>query len=647
MALPTINLGILAHADAGKTTITEQLLLLTGSIRQAGSVDEGTTQTDWLDVERRRGISVRAASEILQQGDVRIQLIDTPGHVDFMGEVERCLTVLDGAVLVLSAVEGVQAQTRLLWKALEKMEIPVLLLINKIDRIGCNLPEVINQLRRECSDKLWITQQVENPGTDQCSISQSSTYWEDGFACAAEFDPAMEEAYLTDTPASPSQILKALQNGVAHRQVFPVFFSSAKQRKGMNEVLTGITTLLPKAPVQDDGPLSAVVYQIDHDPVMGKAAHVRLFSGTLKTRDSVPLPHDGGIQKITQIRRFSGSKSVDIGELHSGETGAIYGFSSLRAGDILGEAPPRKQYKLAVPLLQVQAFPASPEELPALTQALQELSQEDPLLNLTWIPESRELQLHITGTMQLEILTEVIRQRYHLEVSFSKPTVIYKETPASAAQGEEVYLAPKPCWAIVKLLVEPLPPGSGIQFVSAIKEKELPYRYQNHVEQSLPKALEQGRRGWQVTDAKFTLIGGQHHTVHTHPLDFFVATPVAVQQALKNSGTVLLEPMVKVTLSGQEEVLGRVIRDLIAMRGEFDTPVIEKDCFTLEAVLPVATSLEYPITFRSMTSGKGIYASAFAGYQPCPPGEGQDAPRRGPDPLDHSKWILYARSAMQ
>ena len=647
MKAPMINLGILAHADAGKTTITEQLLLLSGSIRQAGSVDDGTTQTDSLNVERRRGISVRSASVVLEHNGVRINLIDTPGHVDFLGEVERCLGVLDGAVLVLSAVEGVQAQTRLLWRALDKLKIPVLLLINKVDRMGCDIPAVLDQLRQECDPRLWVTQRVENPETDQCQVIPSETWEEDGLACAVEFDDALAEAYLNDQPIEREQLLQSLGKGVADRQVFPVLFASAKQGKGMAELLNGIIEYLPKASGQDDAPLSAVVYQVDHDPVMGKAAHLRIFSGTLKNRDSVPLPDGTDAQKITQIRRFYGSKSVDIGQIHSGETGTVYGLSGVRAGDVLGEAPPRELYRLAVPLLQVQAFPASPDQLPTLTEALQELSQEDPLLDLEWVPESRELHLHITGKIQLEVLTEIIRERYGLEVSFSQPTVIYKETPASTSEGEEVYLAPKPCWAIVKLLVEPLPRGSGIQFESIIKEKELPYRYQNHVRQSLPDALKQGRLGWEVTDARFTLIGGQHHHFHTHPLDFFVATPVAVQRALVNSGTILLEPMVTVTLSGQEELLGRVIRDMVSMRGEFDTPVIHKGWFTLEAKLPVATSLDYPVSFRSMTSGKGVYASEFAGYQECPPGEGQQAPRRGVDPLDHSKWILYARSAMQ
>ena len=255
--------------------------------------------------------------------------------------------------------------------------------------------------------------------------------------------------------------------------------------------------------------------------------------------------------------------------------------------------------------------------------------------------------LRVTGNIQLEVLTEVIGRRYGLAVSFSKPTVLYKETPLTVAVGEEAYLAPKPCWAIVTLRVEPLPRGSGIQFESVIKEKELPYRYQNHVGQSLPQALKQGRKGWEVTDAKFTLIGGQSHHVHTHPLDFFVATPVAVQRALVNSGTALLEPYTRVTLSAQEDLLGKVIGDLVAMRGAFDTPVIRKGAFTLEAELPVATSLDYPIAFRSMTSGKGVYASEFIGYRDCPPGEGQETSRRGIDPLDHAKWILFARNAIQ
>ena len=230
--MATMNLGILAHADAGKTTVTEQLLLLSGSIRRAGSVDEGTTQTDWMEVERRRGISVRAAAAVLTCGDTRIQLIDTPGHVDFLGEVERSLAVLDGAVLVVSSVEGVQAQTRVLWRALEKMGIPVLLLINKVDRVGCDLPGVLEQLRQECSPHLLPLQEVEDEGTEDCRVFPSKRFREDALACAAEYDDELAEAYLEDRTVEPERLEKALRDGTAQRKLFPVLFGSAKEGCG-------------------------------------------------------------------------------------------------------------------------------------------------------------------------------------------------------------------------------------------------------------------------------------------------------------------------------------------------------------------------------------------------------------------------------
>ena len=647
MRTGTMNLGILAHVDAGKTSVTEQLLFLSGSIRRAGSVDSGTAHTDWLEVERRRGISVKSASSVLQYQGLDINLIDTPGHVDFIGEVERCLGVLDGAVLVISGAEGVQSQTRLLWRALEQLRVPTLILVNKVDRVGCQPQEVLDQIQQELTERLFVTQEVFSPGSEDCRVAAPSGYWETALEAAAEYDDQMAQAFLEETAVDRETLLNSLRAGVAARELFPVLFASAKMGVGMKELLNGIVEFLPQAPQQDEAPLSGVVYKVEHDPVMGKAAHLRLFSGCIKNRDSLTVLGSEQAQKITQIRRLNGQKAVDIGEIHSGEIGAVYGLSNIKTGDVIGQAPDRPVCKLAVPLLQVQAYPAAEDELPALTAALQELSEEDPLLNLEWTPESRELHLRITGMIQLEILTELIQERYRLAVRFSAPTVIYKETPSSPAEGLEVYTMPKPCWAVVKLLVEPLPRGSGIQYESAIKEKQLPYRYQNHVRTSLFDSIKQGPLGWEVTDAKFTLVDGEHHHVHTHPLDFFVATPVAAQRALVNSGTILLEPMTKVTLSAGEEFLGRVIRDVMNMRGTFDTPLIRQGQFTLEAVLPVATSLDYPIDFRSMTSGKGTYASEFCGYQECPLELGKTAPRRGVDPLDRSKWILYARSAMQ
>ncbi|MDD6034091.1 MAG: TetM/TetW/TetO/TetS family tetracycline resistance ribosomal protection protein [Oscillospiraceae bacterium] len=642
----SLCMGILAHVDAGKTTVTEQLLYLAGAIRAAGRVDSGTAQTDWLEVERRRGISVRASETALHWGGLQLNLIDTPGHVDFAGEVERCLDVLDGAVLVLSAVEGVQAQTRLLWKALRAMEIPTLLLINKIDRAGADPERVLAQIRKELSPAALPLQRAVHAGEDAASVCPAEELADEILAAAAEFDEEAEEAFLEERAPAPGQPEQWLRRGTGEGKLFPVLLGSAKNGVGMKELLEAVARLLPPSRGSSEGPLSGLVYRISHDPVMGKGAHLRLFSGRLQNRDAVSLSGRGS-QKISQIRQILGAKSADLGTLSAGEIGVVYGLTDAAVGDVVGEKPPRHHEQLAVPLLTVQVFAEKEELQPRLAEALRELTDEDPLLDLEWIREKRELHLKVTGVIQLEVLAELIRDRYQLEVTFSSPSVIYRETPSGRGVGRAVYLAPKPCWAIVELEVEPLPRGSGVRFRSAIGESTLPVRYQNHVAQALPDALKQGLLGWEVTDALFTLTNGQSHQFHTHPLDFFVATPMAVMDALEQAGTTLLEPMVRVTLSAPEGLLGRVVGDILAMRGSFDTPEIGEGVFTLEALLPAATSLDYPVEFRSLTGGKGTYLSEFAGYQPCPVELGAVQERRGIDPRDRERWILHKRGAMQ
>lgn len=644
------NIGILAHVDAGKTTLTEQLLYLCGAVRQPGNVDEGTAQTDWLEVEKRRGISVKTACARLEYGGGVVQLIDTPGHVDFAGEVERSLAALDGAVLVLSAVEGVQAHTLLLWEALRRMDLPVLLVINKIDRAGSRVADVLDQIGRELTAACLPVQRAEGEGDAACAVLPrpfaDPVFREEALLAAAEADPALEDAYLEGRPVDDETLEKALTRAARAGKLTPVLLASAKLGVGMRELMDGIVRFLPPADTRENTPLSGVVFAIEHDPVMGKAAHVRLFGGQLRNRDAVPVLGRSEMEKITQIRRISGSRATDAGVLRGGEIGALYGLPSIRAGDILGAQERRRPGRLAVPLLLVRAFPSCEEELSPLLDALRELSEEDPLLGLEWNREKREIYLRITGKIQLEILSERLAGRYRLHANFSAPSVIYKETPAAPGEGSERYTMPKPCWACLTLRMEPLPRGSGIVYRSVIKEKELPYRYQHHVETSVRETLAQGIHGWEVTDAAITLTAGEHHPIHTHPLDFFVATPVAFLRALTACGSRLLEPLVQVRLTAGEAYLGRVIGDILAMRGEFDSPVVTRDTFTLEAVLPVATSLDYPVTFRSLTSGKGSYSSRFAGYRECPPGCGEDTPRRGVDPLDRARWILHARSAM-
>lgn len=643
-----INLGIFAHVDAGKTSITEQLLYRAGAIRTAGRVDSGTAQTDWLLVERRRGISVRASETVLRWQDTAVNLIDTPGHMDFIGEVERCLAVLDGAVLVLSAAEGIQGQTRLLWQALREMKIPTLLFLNKLDRVGASPEKVLAAAKKLLSPALLPLQEAIGAGSEEVSaaVRDRVALQEEILSAAAETDPEAEAAFLEEREVPPKQLEGWLRACVKQCQLFPVMLGSAKTGLGMTELLDGIVRLLPDSSALETDGLSGLVYRVSHDPVMGRGAHVRLFSGSLKNRDSID-PAGRGPQKISQIRRAAGARFSDLGELSAGELGVLYGLSAVRCGDSIGSLPESRQpAHLAAPLLTVKAFAADKALQPKLAEVLAELTEEDPLLDLEWVREKQELHLKITGRIQLEVLAELIRDRYGLAVKFSAPSIIYKETPASKARGKAVYLAPKPCWAIVELEVEPLPPGSGIRFESAIKGGTLPYQYQNHVAQALPEALQQGLFGWEVIDAAFTLTDGQSHHVHTHPLDFFVATPMAVMAALEAAGTTLLEPMLQVTMTADESLLGKVTGDIIAMRGSFDTPSLRDGEFTMEALLPAADSLNYPSEFLALSRGRGSYFERFAGYQPCPPELGKTAERRGVDPRDREKWILHRRGAV-
>ena len=636
------NIGIMAHVDAGKTTLTEQFLYLSGALRKAGSVDQGTTQTDWLPIERERGISVRAAQTSFEWQGCQINLIDTPGHVDFAGEVERTLAAIDGAVLLVSAVEGIQSHTENLWRALTKLKIPTVVFVNKVDRAGSRFEEIC----KEFPGALALSR-VENEGLEDFSVSAVPDLRETVTEAVAGHDDEIAEAYLADEEISGKKLRAALKQCVVTRKLIPIFAGSAQKEVGTEPLLNAIISLLPSAAERLTEELSALVFKIEYDKTMGKIAHVRLFGGELKARDTIPS-RSGQPEKITQIRKFNGQKYMDVGSVGPGDIAALCGLTSPRVLDTIGAAGEREKYRLANPFLSVQVLPQNDNELPSLLTALRELSDEDPLLDCKWEPTERELLISCTGRIQLEVIAALLLERYGLTVSFSEPSVIYKETPGKIADGAMAYLAPKPCWAIVKFHFEPLSRGSGVVYdPGRVPNNTCFYRYQEHIRRSFFENLEQGPLGWQVTDFKATLTYAEHHTIHTHPLDFFVATPMAIMDGLLNAGTTLLEPFLKVRITAESEYLGKVIGDVTAMRGQFDSPVLTGDSFILEAALPVATSLDYPVRLATLTHGKGMFFSAFDGYRDCPLELGRKAKRRGVDPADHARWILYARDAIK
>jgi ribosomal protection tetracycline resistance protein len=622
-------------------------------------VDTGTASTDWLQVERERGISVKAASTFFTWNGYNINLIDTPGHIDFSSEVERSLSVLDGAILVVSAVEGVQAQTEVLWGALQKMGIPTLIFMNKLDRIGANPQRVMEEMSQFLTPNIVP---IQVPSGIEKDFHQVKSIFNQEFLSLngeakeafnhlieklAERNDDILEKYLDGKHFTIEGILDIFVKEVKDAQLVPILYGSALKGIGTMEVLDSITQFLPSPSGDSSGPLSGIVFKIERDPIMGKMTFVRLYSGMLKNRDMVYNQSLQKQEKVTQIRKIHILSQEDTGILEAGDIGVVYGMAEARIGDVLGsDSFVSKTAKFTFPVLTVQVFPYTESDYPALLTAFLELTEEDPLLDLKWFQETRELHIKVMGKIQLEILETLLKDRYSLNVSFGPPSVIYKETPAKAGEGFEAYTMPKPCWAVLKFKIEPGERGSGLVYQSIVRKEDLLQRYQKQVEKRIPESLEQGLKGWEVTDLKITLIEGEHHVLHTHPLDFVVATPMAVMDGLRNTGTLLLEPMLEFRMTVPEEFGGRILSDLSQMRASFGNPITQSGRFTVEGEIPVATSLEYPVTLGRLTGGRGVMTTKFSGYQECPDGEGAVRERRGVNPLERSKYILSARNAL-
>ena len=637
--MPCRNIGIFAHVDAGKTTLSEQLLVHSGRIREAGSVDSGTAHTDDLPVERRRGISVRATCVSIDWKGTTIRLIDTPGHTDFSAEIERSFWALDAAVLLVDAVQGVQPQTETLFRALKEQGLPFLFFLNKTDRPEADSERVLRQIRKRLTENVC-------PLWDENALTE--------YVCGTSDDLTVR--YLEGNPVSPEEIRKQLACLTAAGKAFPVLRGSALRDRGVPELLDAMTAFLPE-PAASGEKLCGVAFAVSRDRILGRGVWVRLFGGRLENR--MPLEIQAGTdrvtgepvtvqRKISQIRNADGG---DAGQMSAGDVAVVYGLGDLKTGYIFGnpEKLPRKVRPglLKTPLLMIRVIPDKPEETQMLWEACDVLSSEDPLLQAQYIRTTGEILLQIMGKVQLEILQETLETRFGLRMSFGEPAVIYRETIQRKATGFAAYTMPKPCWAILEFDLEPAPRGSGISFASVVPGRDIMPRYQHQVEHALPRALSQGRLGWQVTDVKITLTGGNHHLIHTHPLDFIVATPMAIQDGLRRGGSVLLEPILEMRFIVPSPLAGRIISDVQQMRGEVVDTAADEETVTLKALVPAASSMDYPTQFASVTGGRGSMSTALQGYRECPVELGHTALRRGVDPLDTAKYILAARSALE
>jgi len=632
------NIGIFAHVDAGKTTLSEQLLAHAGAIRTKGSVDSGTAHTDTLPVERRRGISVKATCVSFRHREVQINLIDTPGHVDFSAEVERSPWALDAAVLVVCAVEGVQPQTEVLFNAMAEQHIPVIFFLNKTDRVGADPDMVLGQIRRLLSKKAVML-------TDAEAVTE----------LICEQDDELFERYLNGETFEEDFLCQRLALLSQKAEAYPVLCGSALRDEGVLPLLDAIVDFFPAPGVCDS--LCGVVFAAQHDRSLGRGVWVRLFGGTLENRAPIALPI--GTDPVTgelktetvKISQIFDPDNNPTGKLTAGNIGIVYGLGNVPIGHVLGSSDllPRQiePGRLRTPLITVQVIPEKPEQMQSLHQACTILSGEDPLLHAQYIRSLNELHLQVMGTIQLEILAEVLKTRFDLDVTFTPPAIIYRETVSQSCEGYVAYVAPKPCWAVLRFRIDPAPRGSGVTFRSEVPVRDIKSHYQNQVAQAIPLALNQGRLGWQVTDVNITLIDGGDHHMHTHPLDFIVATPMAIQDGLQKGGSTLLEPILDVRFLLPSESVGRVISDVSTMRGEVLDSFSDGERMILNARIPLQSSLDYSITLASFTGGRGAMSVRLHGYKECPLELGTTAKRRNADPLDKSKYILAARSALE
>lgn len=639
--------------DAGKTTITEQLLFASGSSRSVGSVDKGTAVTDNMLVEQERGISVRLATASYIHKDVKVNIIDTPGHVDFCGEVERSLLALDAVVLVVSAVEGVQGHTLSLFQAIQSLKIPCVIFINKIDRQGADTTAVMLAIEKELTANTVLLQQAVDQGGQVANIKkifgEGIVLNQDLIEKIIEADVELLDLYLEGKELEFTELSESLKTSVSDCQLIPVILGVAKSALGIPELMDCIVDYLPLAQGRDEVDLSAIVFKIEYDKLLGKMCYIRVYDGVLQPRDKISNGSriEVKTQKIAQIKSVVKGKYINTNKIVAGDIGVVSGLSQAKVGDIYGEVGNIKNnFSLSSPTLTVKVVPEKKSEVMNLVKALTILSDEDPLLDLQWYAEIRELHISITGLIQIEVIQEILKQRFNLAAKFTDPSIIYKETPSAVSYGYERYWMPKPCWAILKLKIEPAEIGYGISYTSEVSVNDVAAKYQKEIESTINLALLQGIKGWEVTDLKITLVEGEDHNVHSRSGDFIIATPMALMNGLLESGTTLLEPILSYNIFATIDLLGTITSDITKMRGVFDSPEINNEYFKLTGKLPAATSINYPIELASISSGKAKISTTLCSYEKCTDEQGKLTDYRGVSPLERDKWILKARGAL-
>jgi len=641
----TLNLGILAHVDAGKTTLTERLLFAAGVIDEVGRVDDGSTQTDTLALERQRGITIKSAVVSFEVAGLRVNLVDTPGHPDFIAEVERVLAVLDGVVLVVSAVEGVQAQTRVLMRALRRLGIPVLIFINKIDRGGADDARVLQQIAARLTPAVIAMETVHDPGTRRAGVmprgAGDTAFTERLADLLTGQDEALLAACVADGAGVPYGRLREELAAQARRGlVHPVFAGSAVTGAGIDDLITGLAQLLPAAGGDAAAPVSGTVFKVDRGPAGEKVAYARLFTGTLRLRDRLPAGRETAA-RVTAISVFDRGGAPRRGWVSAGRIARLWGLGDIRIGDAIGAAPPGVPGRhFAPPMMETVVVPGRAADRGALRVALARLAEQDPLINVRQDDAGQEIHVSLYGEMQKEVIQATLAADFGLDVGFRETTTICIERLAGAGAAVEVIgVPPNPFQAGVGLRAEPGPAGSGVQFHLGIELGSLPLAFLRAVEAAVRETLRQGLHGWAVADCAVTLTESGYYPPSSTAGDFRGLTPLVLMTAVQRAGTTVHEPVHHFRLEVPADAAGSVLPVLGRLGAAAAVPVTLGSACLLEGDIPAARVHELGLELPGLSRGEGVLESSFDRYRlvrgPVP-----SRPRSDHNPLNRTEYLL-------
>lgn len=668
------NIGIIAHIDAGKTTTTERILYYTGVIHKIGNVDEGNTTTDWMEQERERGITITSACTACSWLDHRINIIDTPGHVDFTAEVERSLRVLDGAICIFDGVQGVEPQSETVWRQADRYSVPRICYINKMDRIGANFEfsykSIVEKLgARAVCIQLPIGAEDKFVGVVDL-ITMKAMIWRDETLGAkfdlldipadmaekakqrrhellealADFDDQLMADFLDGKEIAEGKIHAAIRKGVITGLFFPVMTGSSFKHKGVQPLLDAVVKYLPspleippikgKVPdsdqevdlkTSDDGKLSSLAFKIMSDPHVGRLTYVRVYSGKIASGTYVYNPRKGNKERIGRLLRMHANKREDIDVLYSGDIAAVVGFKDTRTGDTLCQEDfpvILESIQFPEPVISVAVEPKTKADQESMGLALSRLAEEDPTFRVSSDEETGQTIIAGMGELHLEIIVDRMKREFKVEANTGKPQVAYRETIRKKVTQEGKYIRQtggRGQYGHVVLDVEPQEPGKGYEFVNKVVGGAIPKEFIAPIDKGIKEALQGGvLAGYPVVDVKVTVHDGSFHEVDSSEMAFKIAGSMAFKEGCRKASPVLLEPIMDVEVVVPEEYMGSVVGNLNSRRGRIDTMFQRANAKVIRAYVPLANMFGYATDIRSLTQGRGVFTMEFEAYEETP-----------------------------